>query len=178
MKTSSSTLAEDSPVFPSGAVFRYTTQNCLTLSISAHQFTPPSPSFLASCYDFGMKSLIFLLATFVMVTPFFVMAQADGGLVPCGTGAEYDCTTASVITLANGLITFLITMLGIIGVIAMVYAGFILVTSGGDEGAWTKGKTIFTNVVIGIIIILAAWLIVDVILKQLTGNGINYWVNF
>lgn len=109
----------------------------------------------------------------LMFLPALVMAQ-DSGLIPCGYG-DNPCDTGDVATFVNKLISFLITMLGTIAVIVMVYAGFLLVTSGGDEGKWTKAKELFTNVVIGIVIILAAWLIVDTIMSALTGNGLDFW---
>lgn len=113
----------------------------------------------------------FILA--LMFLPALVMAQ-DSGLIPCGYG-DNPCDTGDVATFVNGLIDFLIRMLGIIAVIVMVYAGFMLVTSGGDEGKWTKAKELFTNVVIGIVIILAAWLVVDTIMSALTGDGLDVW---
>ncbi len=113
----------------------------------------------------------FVLA--LMCLPMLVMAQ-DSGLIPCGYG-DNPCDTADVANFVNGLISFLIQMLGVIAVIVMVYAGFQLVTSGGDEGKWTKAKELFTNVVIGIVIILAAWLIVDTIMEALTGQGLDVW---
>lgn len=119
-----------------------------------------------------MKSLLFCLAFLVVLSPLIVFAQ-DTGLVPCG----YDepCTTADVATFANWIISFLISILGIIATIALVYAGILLVTSGGDTNAATRAKTLFTNVVIGIILILAAWLIVDTIMRALTGSGLDFW---
>ena len=109
----------------------------------------------------------FILA--LMFLPALVMAQ-DSGLIPCGYG-DNPCDTSDVANFVNGLISFLIQMLGIIAAIVMVYAGFRLVTSGGNEGEATKAKELFTNVVIGIVIILAAWFVLDTIMKTLTGDG-------
>lgn len=119
-----------------------------------------------------MKNLLLCLVILAVLSPITVIAQ-DTGLVPCG----YDepCTTADVAGFVNGLISFLISLLGIIATIALVYAGILLVTSGGDTGAATRAKNLLTNVVIGIILILAAWLIVDTIMRALTGSGLNFW---
>lgn len=81
------------------------------------------------------------------------------------------CTTEHAIAFAAGLINFLISMLGVVAVIALVYVGFKMVTSRGDTGAWKNAKNMFTNVVIGIIIILGAWVAVDTVLKILTDRG-------
>lgn len=107
----------------------------------------------------------------LVATPTLVLAQA-GGLVPC---SGPDCNTNDVVGFANNVISYLIQGLGIIAVIVMVYAGFKMVTSAGDEGAWRSAKELFTNVVIGVILILASWLIIDTLLKGLTNQGLDEW---
>jgi len=109
----------------------------------------------------------------LMCLPMLVMAQ-DSGLIPCGYG-DNPCDTGDVANFVNGLIDFLIRMLGVIAVIVLVVTGIQLVTSGGDESKWTAAKERFTNVVIGIVIILAAWLVVDTIMEALTGDGLDFW---
>lgn len=121
-----------------------------------------------------MKYITLSLVTLLFITPTLALAQA-GGLVPCGGSAEDPCTTKDVIALVAQLVDFLITMLGVIAVIALVYAGFKMVVSRGNESEWKQAKAIFTNVVIGIIIILASWLIVDTVMRGLTGDGLQYW---
>jgi hypothetical protein len=52
-----------------------------------------------------------------------------------------------------------------------------LVTAGGEAaGARTKAKNIFTNALIGLIIAVAAWLIVRTILSILGYQGA--WIGF
>lgn len=113
-----------------------------------------------------------LFAFLLFVLPFVATAA---GLVPCGGEGEAMCDTAFAVQFANGLISFLIQMLGIIAVIVLVIAGFQLVLSAGNEQAWPAAKERITNIIIGIIIILAAWLIVDTIMKGLTGEGLRVW---
>lgn len=99
--------------------------------------------------------------------------QEGSGLVPCGYGETYDCGTDDAITLANNVISFLIKMMSVIAVIAIVITGFQMVTSGGDTKAWNAGKSRLIAIVIGIIIILSAFLVVDTILKALTDKGLE-----
>lgn len=120
---------------------------------------------------FLMRILFFVFLLCLVSLPSFALAQA-GGLVPC---SGPDCNTNDVVGFANNLISYLIQALGIIAVIVMVYAGFRLVMSQGNESEWGKAKELFANVIIGIILILAAWLIVDTLLKGLTGRGLNDW---
>lgn len=131
--------------------------------------------FITLCYHFHMKYLVYIFSLAIIATPLLVVAA---GLVPCGGGEEAGesmCDTSFVGAFANGLIKFLISLLGVIAVIVLVYAGFRMVVSAGNEAEWTKAKELFTNVVIGIVIILAAWLIVDTIMRVLTGKGLEVW---
>ena len=120
-----------------------------------------------------MRPFVNFLVFLLIASPIAALAQA--GLVPCN---GVDCNTCDIILLVNGLISFLVTMLSIIAVIVMVYTGFLMVTSGGDETKWTAAKGYFTNVVIGIVLVLAAWLIVDTLLGMLTKQGgLEFWGN-
>lgn len=121
-----------------------------------------------------MAILKISLAGFVLAlafVPLFSMAQ---GLVPCGY-ADNPCDTGDVADFVNGMISFLISILGILAVIVLVYVGFRMVTSMGNVSEWEKSKEMFANVVIGIVLILAAWLIIDTLLRGLTGNGLDVW---
>jgi hypothetical protein len=52
-------------------------------------------------------------------------------------------------------------------------AGVKLVTSGGNPGALQAAKDSFVNALIGLIIVFAAWLIVDTLMKALVGPADN-----
>lgn len=119
-----------------------------------------------------MKYVIPLFVFGILLVP--VVASAQDGLVTC---EGPDCDWNALIEMINRIVAWLVMFLSIIAVIVMVIAGFRMVTSGGDVAAWTAAKQMFTNVVIGLIIVLAAWLIVDTLLATLTGGGLNKWLN-
>ena len=54
-----------------------------------------------------------------------------------------------------------------ISAILFTYAGFEMVTSGGSTEKRGLAKKVFTNVVIGLVISMACWLIVHLILQIL-----------
>lgn len=118
-----------------------------------------------------MKYILTIAICAVFLMPMAVSAQA-GGLIPCNGP---DCNTCHVVALANNVVNWLITFLSIVAVIGFVISGFQLVTSGGDTGALSAAKARFTNVVIGIVLVLASWLIVDTIMLGLTGQGMSMW---
>ena len=94
-------------------------------------------------------------------------------LIVCGTEALGDCTFNSLIVLAQNLITDLIVISTFLATIAFAYAGFILLTSGGNESAKTKAKEIFRKVLIGYLWILGAWLLVYTITSVLLRPGFS-----
>jgi hypothetical protein len=123
----------------------------------------------------------------------------DGGLVPCGT--KYDTvkktdpvtqkeTEEKVISnpceadgfgnlmkMINKVVNFILfTMAVPIAAVMFAYAGFLLVTSGGETSQRSKAKSIFTNVAIGLVLAVAAWLIINTILSILGFQG--GWIGF
>lgn len=80
-------------------------------------------------------------------------------------------------TLFNKVIRFILFDIVVpIAAIMFAYAGFLLVTSGGSSEARTKANTIFTNTVWGLVIAVAAWLIIRTILSTLGYDGA--WIGF
>ena len=73
---------------------------------------------------------------------------------------EKECTFTDLVYLVNRLIDFMFYMSTILAALCFIWAGFLLLTGGGNSSKVTQAKAIFTNVLIGYIIILTAWLIV------------------
>ena len=113
-----------------------------------------------------------IFAAFVYFAPLVMAAQSNTGLIPC-TGT--DCNQCHLVQLADNVIGWLIMFLTVVAVIALVIAGFKLVASGGNSSALQAAKETFINILIGFILVLAAWLIVDTLLKTATGKGLEKW---
>lgn len=113
-----------------------------------------------------MRSLIF--SAIILLTPAFAQAQ----LVTCG---GTDCTFCDFASTVNNVIQFIITVMILIAVLMLVVAGFKLVTSRGNTSAAEAAKKMIFNVVIGIVIVLAAWVLVDTIIKALAGSDLGVW---
>jgi hypothetical protein len=80
-----------------------------------------------------------------------------------------------LLKVVNKVINFVLFSLIIpFAAIMFAYAGILLLTSGGNESQMKKAKKIFTNVLIGIVVALAAWLIVGTILSILSYGGVNF----
>ena len=127
-----------------------------------------------------MKRFITILATSLLFLFGVVsVVEADTlGLIPCGnvasgTGSTTDmCTFTDLVVLAQTVIKFLIFSLAApIGAIMFAYAGFTYVTNGGNESKIKQAHDIFLYVFWGLVIALAAWLVVNFILVFFLGTG-------
>jgi hypothetical protein len=107
-----------------------------------------------------MNFLLSSALTFTLLfLPYDVVQAVDpGGFVPC-EGA--DCNACHFIQMFNEIIFWIIAILFLVFAVILVIAGFKLVTSGGNQTARDDAKGKLVNALIGIIIVLAAWLIID-----------------
>lgn len=127
--------------------------------------------------------ILFISIVLILIIPVASLAQAP--LVPCnnnsGSVTNSDGTTSlatpcnfnALMTLVNNIINFILVYMTVpIAAIMFAYAGFELVTAGGESAhARTKAKSIFTNAVIGLVIAIACWLVVHSILSILGFDG-------
>jgi hypothetical protein len=105
----------------------------------------------------------------LLVVPEVGSAQGPG-LAQLAQCSGTDCTACNVVHLANGVIKWLIGFLFVVFAVLVAIAGVRLVISGGNSRALDDAKDTFINAIIGFIIILSAWLIVDTIMRGLIGN--------
>ena len=105
------------------------------------------------------------------------VAQAQG-LTSEDLGLQYASSTGLStqdprITVAK-IIRIVLGFLGTIAVILIIYAGFVWMTSNGNEDKITKAKNILKGAVIGLVIVLSAFAITTFIINSLleaTGGG-------
>jgi len=97
------------------------------------------------------------------------IAQAQQGLTE-GLCDGTTCSACHFVELANRLIKWLIGVVVMLFAVLAVWAGFGLVTSGGNLSALQDAKGRFTNAFIGFIIVLAAWLIVDTLMRGIVSG--------
>ncbi len=140
--------------------------------------------------------------TFSLLVPFLSYAQnydagfGNGGsnLVPCGTdrgevitenGKETadsrkilnPCGFDDILAFINNTINFLLFKLALpVSAMMFAYAGFLLITSGGEANKKTHAKEIFWNVAIGLIIAAASFVIVNTVLSIAGYTG--DWTHF
>lgn len=95
---------------------------------------------------------------FLVTMPFFVSAET---LVPCGTTTGDMCTFDDLITIANNVINFLLYSVCVpLAALGFAYVGGKLVINRDKEKAWSEAKEAFGNIILGFVIIVAAFVLV------------------
>lgn len=90
---------------------------------------------------------------------------------PEATGYDEALTqTDNARDLIQTLVNYALSFLGLIATVMIIYGGALYVTSGGDEDGASKGKKIIQYSVIGILIILSSFAIVNTAINA-TGGG-------
>lgn len=90
--------------------------------------------------------------------------SAERGIVPCdGT----DCGFDDLIRMSSNLINWLIYISIPIAAVVFMYAGVLYVTAAGNPSRVSQAHELFKNVAFGLVIVLAAWLIVYTITNAL-----------
>ena len=85
-------------------------------------------------------------------------------IVPCTD----DCTLCDLWHLASNIINFLSFNLAIpLATLLFVAAGIMFLISGGNQEKVALARSIFTNTVIGLVIIFTSWLLIDTLLKTI-----------
>lgn len=83
------------------------------------------------------------------------------------------CGLCDFATLAQNILNGAIFLAVFLSAVLFAYAGSKYMTAAGDSSQIKNAHKIFTNVAIGLVIILAAWLVVDTIMHTLTNTGFD-----
>lgn len=128
-----------------------------------------------------LKSLVFSIVVFLLVcSPNGAYAETGDpasdpnfqlvSTTDCGQmkGGQLDeCGWADFLSLISRIMKYLIFISGSIAVLMFAYAGFLYLSAFGEMGKVEQAHKIFSSTMMGVIIIMLAWLIVATILKLL-----------
>ncbi|MGB9726568.1 MAG: hypothetical protein ACP5OX_00680 [Minisyncoccia bacterium] len=103
---------------------------------------------------------ITIFSLFLFLNPFFSQAA---GLVPCGGPEEPECTICDLLVLLQNIIEFVIRAAFIICIVLIIYGGFRWLLSFGNKDNIAIGQKTIFNALVGLLIVLAAWLIIHTI---------------
>jgi len=116
-----------------------------------------------------IKSLFTIIILFLLLVP--VATLFADGIVPCGGAGEDPCDFNYALILVNNIINFLLYTFAVpVATVMFAYAGWLFLSAAGDSGQVTRAKSITWSVVVGLVIALAAWLIVNTITSSLLSD--------
>ncbi|MEK7557753.1 MAG: hypothetical protein AAB530_00910 [Patescibacteria group bacterium] len=98
--------------------------------------------------------------------------NADGNTDPTdsvASNAGYKTTsTVSLLAVISTIIDVVLSLLGVIFLVLIIYAGFNWMTAAGEEDKITKSKSTITAAIIGLIVVLAAYAISYFVIYQIS----------
>jgi len=92
----------------------------------------------------------------------------NDGLIPCGNPDQPACTLCHFIIGFQGLVAFLLKLLITVALAGIFFSGVMYVISAGDETMITSAKNFAKASVTGFVMVLGAWLIVNVAMWALS----------
>jgi hypothetical protein len=118
---------------------------------------------------------IFLISFLGFLFFFFSQVQA-AGLVPCGGPGEPACQLCHIFVMLDRIIDFLLLppdgIVPIIATLMLVIGGVMFFWGGASPETLRKAKSLLTSVVIGLVIIYASWLIINLFFQVI---GVADW---
>jgi hypothetical protein len=148
-----------------------------------------------------MKKILILSFLIVIILPFvparFAFAHSDLNspfwtpgqpIVPCGQSKDspttpwddetQPCDYCQLFHLLRHLIDFvLIAAAPVLATTFFIIAGVMMMFGGANPGMLAQGKRIFKDTMIGLLIVMLAWLITNTIIRTLTDQG-DAWTSF
>ena len=125
-----------------------------------------------------VRMLVLFTAVFI-VTPSVVLAASalPGAIVPASCNGVGGCQSiCDLTTVAQNVLNTGIYIAVFLSAVLFAWAGFLYLTSvAGSE--ISRAKSVFVDVAIGLVIILAGWLVVDTLMKTLVdqSGGFGPW---
>ena len=121
----------------------------------------------------GLVRIIAFFVVIFFIAPTFALAAAGlpGQIVPEQCNQVGGCqSVCDLATVAQNVLNTGIYIAVFLSAVLFAWAGWLYLTSVAG-GEISRAKEIFVNVAIGLVIILAGWLVVDTLMRTLVGNG-------
>lgn len=122
----------------------------------------------------NIAQIVFVMG--LMLAPLALANHSQAGLVdqfvnncPADTGVR--CTEGSIAGIFRLIINWALALAFIAAVIVLIYGGFLYITSAGNTDNATKGKTAIMNALIGIVIIVLSYIIVQIVYRFVSGQS-------
>lgn len=125
---------------------------------------------------FGAITIVVLTIMFLF-SPVMVLGQGlPSQIVPESCNQPGGCQNiCDVALLAQNVLNTGIFLAIFLSAFLFAYAGWEAVTAGGNTEKFNAARRVFTNVAIGLVVILAGWIIIDTLMKSVTNAQFGPW---
>ena len=117
-----------------------------------------------------------ILSLLIILVPLVSLLAADDDMrgklkifAEGGAGYSEKTTETTFASILGMIVQALLGFLGILFVILIIYGGFLWMTAGGEEEQIKKAKKLITNSVIGLAIVLGAFILTYFIYQAIGG---------
>lgn len=87
-----------------------------------------------------------------------------------------NCQGPQLLELFANIIQFMIDIAFVIAVVMVLWGGILLMVSGGNEDRVKRGRKALTGAIVGLVIVLVAWIVINTIITFFTNCSGEWWV--
>lgn len=120
-----------------------------------------------------LKRIPVIVALTVSVHPMAAHAQVRSLMSGVGKGCTVsgNCTFTDLMMVVINVSEWILAIAGIAALLFLILGGANLLISGGSEQVVSRGKKMITGSVIGLVVILTAWIFVNLAIVAVTGRA-------
>lgn len=111
-------------------------------------------------YSLGVLGVILMLPMHIVYA----------GLVKCGNTGQASCTICDLVAGIHGVVQFIVGLVAITGVVVITIAGVAYILSAGSPGMTSWAKSAVKNTLIGVAVILLAFMAITFIINRIFNN--------
>lgn len=119
-----------------------------------------------------------IILSFVLSLTLIALVAAPAvfaaGLVQCDEQNPASCTLCALFATVKAVYDFATQLAIVLAVGYIMYGGYEMLISGANPGLYKKGRDHVFQAFTGLAIVLAAWFLVDIFMRALTGSGDIY----
>ncbi len=124
-----------------------------------------------------LKKILIILTIVLLFSMFFIMPVLAGSISGQVEqfGGQIGASKQSLPNLAALIINSILSVLGLLFFVLILYGGYLYMTSQGEQDKVKKAKQTLTTAIIGLLIILTAYAISAFVINiVLVGSGTSY----
>ena len=114
---------------------------------------------------------ILLASIFFLPIIVFAATECGSGIIPCDGTTACPCNFAAFAKLINNIINWFIEISATVAAITFSIAGAKMLLNPDNPGKRQEAVEMFKKTVIGMIIILVAWLVIHTVITTLVSNS-------